>query len=487
MGEPEGFGTAGQPLDRPACPEVGREVELRDGADRPARPPLDPRRLRRVEEGAQALADLDVVGALEQLELLHLLRTAEEQLGLDADRVDGVEAAQRTGVGDHDAAVGEHAPDVGGERLPPDLRGLRHAGHEDGGGGARVAGGEPRGGGAGQRGDRRAVGERLHGTAGRGHRPRLVVVGVDPATRRLAVQPCLDQLPTPPARGGLGVRRGALEAVDHQPQGSLRQALRGGVDGGQGDVGDRRAERVLDHAPQARLVVDDRHERRELDGDGRGLQHRAERSDPDARDVGDEAGQGAPSRLAVAGVIRPLEPEPLAVRAVRLLDLLDHLDEVVGPHGVAVEGHHDATHDRVHLGPVDPLDARERLLEVPGHRFGPGPRRRAHLDVRLAVADPRAPVAASGPGPPHGEHPSQGRKQPERGQGPTMPAASTDANPELTRGGEFGTCGRLTRPRRARRWRPARSRTGGPAGSAAAARCASGRGAPGATSGRWRW
>ena len=189
--------------------------------------------------------------------------------------------------------------------------------------------------------------------------------------------------------------------------------------------------------PQARLVVDERHERGELDGDGRGLQHRAERPDPDARDVGDEAGQGAPCRLAVAGVIGSLEPEPLTVRAVCLLDLLDHLDEVVGVDGVAVEGHHDATHDRVHLRPVDPLDAPERLFEVPRNRFGPGTRRGAHLDVRLAVADPRAPVPPTGPGPPQGQHPSHGWDQPERGQGPTMPAGSTDANPELMRDGDF--------------------------------------------------
>ncbi len=408
VGQAEHLGTPRQPLHRTARTEVGREVELRDRTDRPPRPPLHEERLLRVEEGAQALAHLDVVGALEQLELLHLLRPAQEQLGLDADRVDGVEAAQRAGVGDHDAAVGEHAPEVARERLPPDLGGLRHAGHEHRGRGARVAGGEARGGGAGQRGERRAVGERLHGAAGCGHGPRLVVVRVDPATGRLAVQLRLDQLPAPSTRGGLGVGRRALETVDHQPQRSLCQSLRRGVDGGQGDVGDRRAEHVLDHPPQTRLAVDEGHERRELDGDGGGLEDRAERPDPHARDVGHESGQGAPGRLAVAGVVGPVEPEPLAVRAVRLLDLLDHVDEVVGLDGVAVEGHHDATHHRVHLGPVDPFDATRAPLRGAGP---PAPTRaasaRAHLDVCLAVAHPGPPVAAAGPGPPHGQHPSE--------------------------------------------------------------------------------
>src|SRR6266487_2649355 len=99
-------------------------------------------------------------------------------------------------------------------------------------------------------------------------------------------------------------------------------------------------------------------------------------------------------------MLRAVLREVLGLQFVRLLHVLDRVEQITGADGIVVEDHHHPSQDGVDLRPVNSVDAFEALLQAPGDELVARPVDAAHLDVGTAVAYPGTPghPAAAGHG-----------------------------------------------------------------------------------------
>ena len=140
-------------------------------------------------------------------------------------------------------------------------------------------------------------------------------------------------------------------------------------------------------------------------GDGRGDLDRETRearrtrhgTERDAGDVGAQLDHSPIERIGVAGMFGEFAEPVVVGEVVRVLDLLDHLYEIVDADALLVECDDDAREDRIHFGPVHSFDRVQGALERLDEMLGSRAVNSARLDVRASGRLPDSPRRSSVP------------------------------------------------------------------------------------------